>query len=58
MVSTLRKRLYVLLAVSTLLQFGGCLSRAVSTDLLIDGVKYVGFEWILDNDGVFDLFAD
>lgn len=45
-------------ALCTLFQFGGCLSRGVGSEFLLDGVRHVGFEWLLDNDAIFDLFAD
>lgn len=48
----------MLLALPSLLQFGGCLSRGVSRDFLLDGVRQAGLEFLLDNDAVFDLFAD
>ena len=54
MVSTLKKKLCVLLVFCGLLQIGSCLSR----DLLLDGVRHAGLEFLLDNDAVFDLFAD
>ncbi len=48
----------VLLGLSVAFQFFGCLGSGVTRDFLIDGVKHVGFEFLLDNDAIFDLFAD
>ena len=39
-------------------QFFGCLGSGVTRDFLLDGVKYVGFEFLLDNNGLIDLFVD
>ena len=48
----------VLLSLSVAFQFFGCLGRGVARDFLIDGVKHVGFEFLLDNNGILDLFVD
>ena len=48
----------VLLSLSVAFQFFGCLGSGVTRDFLIDGVKYVGFEFLLDNNGIIDLFVD
>ncbi|MGB2985238.1 MAG: hypothetical protein WBE26_05090 [Phycisphaerae bacterium] len=42
----------------TMLQFGGCLGDSWWGRILWDGVIYAGYEYVLDNDGVFDLFED
>lgn len=52
------KKSCVLLSLSVAFQFFGCLGSGVTRDLLIDGVKHVGFEFLLDNNGILDLFAD
>ena len=52
------KKCCVLLSLSVAFQFFGCLGSGVTRDLLIDGVKHVGFEFLLDNNGILDLFAD
>ena len=42
-----------------MLQFGGCLSLdSWYGKILWDGVMYAGYEYVLDNDAVFDLFED
>ena len=48
----------VLLCLSMVFQFFGCLGSGVAREFLIDGVKHAGFEFLLDNDGIADLFAD
>lgn len=48
----------VLLCLSMVFQFFGCLRSGVARDFLIDGVKHASFEFLLDNDGIVDLFAD
>ncbi len=58
MIKTLFRRWWMLLALPSLLQFGGCLSRGVSREFLLDGVRQAGLEFLLDNDAEFDLFAD
>lgn len=58
MAKTLIRRFCMILGLSTLFQFGGCLSRGVGSEFLLDGVRQAGFEWLLDNDAIFDLFAD
>ncbi len=52
------KKFCVLLSLSVVFQFFGCLSSGVTRDFLIDGVKHVGFEFLLDNNGIIDLFVD
>ncbi len=52
------KKFCVLLSLSVVFQFFGCLGSGVTRDFLIDGVKHAGFEFLLDNDSIFDLFAD
>ena len=52
------KKCCVLLSLSVVFQFFGCLGSGVARDLLIDGVKHVGFEFLLDNNGIIDLFTD
>ncbi len=52
------KKSCVLLSLSVAFQFLGCLGSGVTRDLLIDGVKHVGFEFLLDNDSILDLFVD
>jgi hypothetical protein len=37
----------------TVLQFGGCISWQT---LMASAATYAGLEFVLDNDGVFDLF--
>lgn len=58
MAKILIRRFCMMAALCTLFQFGGCLSRGVGSEFLLDGVRHVGFEWLLDNDAIFDLFAD
>jgi hypothetical protein len=41
----------------TVLQFGGCINNAVGA-VFGQALGYVGLEFLTDNDGVFDLFAD
>ncbi len=52
------KKCCVLLSLSVVFQFFGCLSSGVTRDFLIDGVKHVGFEFLLDNNMIIDLFVD
>ncbi len=52
------KKFCVLLSLSVAFQFFGCLGSGVTRDFLIDGVKHVGFEFLLDNNGIMDLFVD
>ncbi len=52
------KKFCVLLSLSVAFQFLGCLGSGVTRDFLIDGVKHVGLEFLLDNDGIIDLFVD
>ena len=52
------KKCCVLLSLSVVFQFFGCLGSGVTRDFLIDGVKHVGFEFLLDNNGIIDLFTD
>jgi hypothetical protein len=52
------KKSCVLLSLSVAFQFFGCLGSGVTRDFLIDGVKHVGFEFLLDNNGIMDLFVD
>ena len=40
------------------LQFWGCGWESLWNGLWADGVTYGILEYLLDNDGVFDLFAD
>ena len=54
----LLKKGCVLLSLSVAFQFFGCLGSGVTRDFLIDGVKHVGFEFLLDNNAILDLFAD
>ena len=54
----LAKKCCVLLSMSVVFQFFGCLGSGVARDFLIDGVKHAGFEFLLDNNGIFDLFLD
>ena len=54
----LARKCGVLLCLSMVFQFFGCLGSGVARDFLIDGVKHAGFEFLLDNDGIVDLFAD
>ena len=58
MIKTLFRRWWLLLAMPSLLQFGGCLSSGVSRDFFLDGVKHAGFEFLLDNADLVDLFPD
>ncbi len=58
MAKTLIRRFCLVFGFSALFQFGGCLSRGVARDFLIDGVKHAGFEFLLDNTGIIDLFTD
>ncbi len=48
------KKIVVLLCAGALMQFGACLNRGT----VIATVKQQAFEFLLDNDAVFDLFAD
>lgn len=41
-----------------LLQFGGCLGGGPFGRMLWDGAMHVGWEFVTDNDAVFDLFED
>ncbi len=41
----------------TVLQFGGCVGR-IFQNVLSTSVTYGILEFVTDNDGVFDLFAD
>ncbi len=52
------KKCCVLLSLSVACQFFGCLGSGMTRGLLIDGVKHVGFEFLLDNDAIVDLFVD
>ena len=52
------KKCFVLLSLSMVFQFFGCLGSGVTRDFLLDGVKHVGFEFLLDNNGLIDLFVD
>ena len=52
------KKCCVLLSLSVVLQFFGCLGSGVTRGFLLDGVKHVGFEFLLDNEGFIDLFLD
>ncbi|MCH8852251.1 MAG: hypothetical protein IID41_06310 [Planctomycetes bacterium] len=52
------KKCFVLLSLSMVFQFFGCLGSGVTRDFLLDGVKFVGFEFLLDNNGIIDLFVD
>jgi hypothetical protein len=46
-------------AAGCLLQFGGCLSLdSWWGKVLWDGALYIGWEYVLDNDAVFDLWED
>ena len=47
-----------LAALSGATLFGGCLGDLNWQRLLWDTAIYAGTEWVLDNDGVFDLFED
>ncbi len=38
--------------------FGGCLNADLLRDVALAGLTQTGFEFILDNDSVFDLFQD
>ena len=58
MAKALIRRFCMMLALSTLFQFLGCLGSGVARDFLIDGVKHAGFEFLLDNNGFIDLFTD
>ncbi len=58
MMRKLIKKGCVLLSLSLAFQFFGCLSSGLTRDLLIDGVTHVGFELLLDNNGILDLFTD
>ena len=58
MIKTLFRRSWLLLAMPSLLQFGGCLSSGVRREFFLDGVKHVGFEFLLDNADFVDLFPD
>ena len=40
------------------LQFGGCLGDGWWQKLAWSGATYAGFEFLTDNDSVFDLFQD
>ena len=47
----------VVALLGTVLQFGGCIGAIAST--FVRGLPgYLVTEFVLDNDGVFDLFAD
>ena len=52
------KKGFVLLSLSVVFQFFGCLGSGVTRDFLLDGVKHVGFEFLLDNNAILDLFVD
>jgi hypothetical protein len=54
----LAKKLCVVLGLSVAFQFFGCLGSGMTRELLIDGVKHVGLEFFLDNNGIIDLFVD
>ena len=41
-----------------LFQFGGCLNNSWWGRLVWDSAVYTGLEFVLDNDGIFDLFED
>ncbi len=52
------KKAVVLAAMGgALLQFGGCFG-GIFQALLQGAPVYVGLEFLTDNDGIFDLFAD
>ncbi len=40
------------------LQFGGCGFGQFFQNILQDAVSYTALEFLTDNDGIFDLFAD
>lgn len=48
---------YVALGVVAL-QFGGCGFGGIFSGLLENAVSYTALEFLTDNDGIFDLFAD
>ena len=52
------KKCFVLLSLSMVFQFFGCLGSGVTRDFLLDGVKHVGFEFLFDNNVIIDLFVD
>ena len=52
------KKCCVLLSLSVACQFFGCLGSGMTRDFLLDGVKHVGFEFLLDNGDFIDLFTD
>ncbi len=54
----LAKKCCILLSLSVVFQFFGCLGSGVARNFLIDGVKHVGFEFLLNNEGFIDLFSD
>lgn len=52
------KGLAVAAVLGVVFQFGGCLGGNWFRQTLWDTVNYVGIEYVLDNDMVFDLFED
>jgi hypothetical protein len=58
MIRKLRDAVVLALAAGTLLGFGGCLGGINTRTLVTSGLVYTGLEFVLDNGGVFDLFAD
>ncbi len=43
---------------AVVLQFGGCGVGNLFSNLLADAVSFTALEFLTDNDGIFDLFAD
>jgi len=58
MIRKIREVVVLTLAAGTLLGFGGCLGGINTRTLVTGGLLYTGLEFVLDNDGVFDLFPD
>lgn len=59
MFRTVLRRAGILLAMGYGLAFGGCLFRPeVARDVVVQGVIHEGFEFLLDNDAVLDIFPD
>jgi len=48
----------ILAAGGTMLGFGGCLGSGIVGTVVRDGALNLGWEFLTDNDAVFDLFQD
>ncbi len=52
------KGIALLAVLGTVFQFGGCLGGKFWRDTIWSAVGYTGFEFVLDNDSVLDIFED